>query len=182
MLICFSLNLTSTSWPIMVALVPPKCTLQLAGSWKKRGGQGREAHKFFIRGWPRCYTHLKSKGHTYFRRQLDIFSCVIMCQPKVCYVQFSRSFVSASLWPDGLQHTRHPCPSLTPRAYSNSCASNQCCHPPISSSAVPSPPALNLSQHQGLFKWVSSSHQVAKVLEFQLQHQSFKWSFKTDFL
>ena len=37
----------------------------------------------------------------------------------------------------------------------------------------PSPPALNLSQNQGLFKWVSSSHQVAKVLEFQLQHQSF---------
>ena len=36
----------------------------------------------------------------------------------------------------------------------------------------PSPPALNLSQHQGLFKWVSSLHQVAKVLEFQLQHQS----------
>ena len=37
-----------------------------------------------------------------------------------------------------------------------------------------SPPALNLSQHQGLFKWVSSSHQVAKVLEFQLQHHSFQ--------
>ena len=40
----------------------------------------------------------------------------------------------------------------------------------------PSPPVLNLSQHQGLFKWVSSLHQVAKVLEFQLQHQSFQWS------
>ena len=40
---------------------------------------------------------------------------------------------------------------------------------PLSS---PSPPALNLSQHQGLFQWVSSSHQVAKVLEFQLQHQT----------
>ena len=40
----------------------------------------------------------------------------------------------------------------------------------------PSSPALNLSQHQGLFKWVSSSHQVAKVLEFQLQHQSFQWT------
>ena len=39
-----------------------------------------------------------------------------------------------------------------------------------------SPPALNLSQHQGLFKWVSSLHQVAKVLEFQLQHQSFQWT------
>ena len=45
----------------------------------------------------------------------------------------------------------------------------------------PSPPAFNLSQHQGLFKWVSSSHQVAKVLEFQLQHQSFQWLFRTDF-
>ena len=46
----------------------------------------------------------------------------------------------------------------------------------------PSPPAFNLSQHQDLFKWVSSSHQVAKVLEFQLQHQSFQWIFRTDFL
>ena len=46
----------------------------------------------------------------------------------------------------------------------------------------PSPPALNLSQHQSLFKWVSSSHQVAKVLEFQLQHQSFQWTLRTDLL
>ena len=43
---------------------------------------------------------------------------------------------------------------------------------PLSS---PSPPAFNLSQHQCLFKWISSSHQVAKVLEFQLQHQPFQW-------
>ena len=50
---------------------------------------------------------------------------------------------------------------------------------PLSS---PSPPALNLSQHQGLFKWVSSSYQVAKVLEFQLQHQSFQWTLRTDLL
>ena len=50
---------------------------------------------------------------------------------------------------------------------------------PLSSS---SPPAFNLSQHQGLFKWVSSSHQVAKVLEFQLQHQSFQWTPRTDLL
>ena len=50
---------------------------------------------------------------------------------------------------------------------------------PLSS---PYPPAFNLSQHQGLFQWVSSSHQVAKVLEFQLQHQSFQWTFRTDFL
>ena len=50
---------------------------------------------------------------------------------------------------------------------------------PLSS---PSPPALNLSQHQGLFKWVSSSHWVAKVLVFQLQHQSFQWTPRTDLL
>ena len=50
---------------------------------------------------------------------------------------------------------------------------------PLSS---PSPPAFNLSQHQGPFKWVSSSHQVAKVLEFQLQHQSFQWTLRTDLL
>ena len=42
--------------------------------------------------------------------------------------------------------------------------------------------AFSLSQHQGLFKWVSSLHHVAKVLEFQLQHQSFQWTFRTDFL
>ena len=45
-----------------------------------------------------------------------------------------------------------------------------------------SPPVFNLSQQQGLCQWVSSSHQVAKVLEFQLHHQSFQWIFRTDFL
>ena len=50
---------------------------------------------------------------------------------------------------------------------------------PLSS---PFPPTLNLSKHQGLFRWVSSSHQVAKVLEFQLQHQFFQWIPRTDLL
>ena len=50
---------------------------------------------------------------------------------------------------------------------------------PLSS---PSPPAFNLPQHQDHFKWVSSLHQVAKVLELLLQHQSFQWIFKTDLL
>ena len=48
---------------------------------------------------------------------------------------------------------------------------------PLSS---PSPLAFSLSQHQGLFQWVSSSHQVAKILKFQLQHQSFQWIFRTE--
>ena len=50
---------------------------------------------------------------------------------------------------------------------------------PLSS---PSPPAFNLSQHQGLFQWVRSSHQVVKVLQFQLQHYSFQWIFRVDLL
>ena len=51
---------------------------------------------------------------------------------------------------------------------------------PSQSLSSPSPPAFNLSQHQDLFQWVSSSHQVAKILELQLQHQSFQWIFRTD--
>ena len=50
---------------------------------------------------------------------------------------------------------------------------------PLSS---PSPPAFSLSQHQALFQWVSSLYHVAKVLEFQLQHQPFQWIFRVDFL
>ena len=66
-------------------------------------------------------------------------------------VQFSRSVVSDSLWPHGLQHARLPCLSPTPRACSNSCQSSQWCHLTISPSVIPSPPAFSLSQHQGLF-------------------------------
>jgi len=99
--------------------------------------------------------------------------------------QFSCSVTSDSLSPHGLQHIRLPCPSPTPRACSNSCPSSQWCHPTTPSLLLlssPSPPAFNLSQHQGLLRGVSSTHQVAKELEFQLQHQSFKWIFRTDFL
>ena len=77
--------------------------------------------------------------------------------------------MSNSLQPHGMKHTRLPCPS-TPRACSNSCPSCWWPSHPLSS---PSPPAFNLSQHQGLFQWVSSSHQLAKVLD--LQNQSFQW-------
>ena len=96
-------------------------------------------------------------------------------------VQFiGRSVVSDSLWPHRLQHARPPCPSPTPRVYQTHIHwvsdAIQPSHPLLSTS----PPILNLFQHQGLFKWVSSSHQVAKVLEFQ--HQSFQWTPRTDLL
>ena len=91
-------------------------------------------------------------------------------------VQFSRSVVSDSLWPHESQHTRPPCPSPTPRAHSNPCPWSRWCHPAISSSVVPFSSCPQSSQHQGLFQWVNSSYEVAKILEFQLQRQSLQWT------
>ena len=71
-----------------------------------------------------------------------------------------------SLQPHGLQHTRLPCPSPTLRACSNWYPSSQWWHPTISSPVIPFPPGFNLSQHQGLFQWVSSLHHVAKYWSF----------------
>ena len=88
--------------------------------------------------------------------------------PVFSSVQFSHSVMSDSLRPHGLQHTRLPCPSPTPGTYSKSCPLHRWCHPTISSSVVPSPSAPSPSQHQSLFQWVNSSHEVAKVLEFKL--------------
>ena len=73
---------------------------------------------------------------------------------------------------------QHQLPELTQTPFHWVTDAIQPSHPLLS----PSPPAFNLSQHQGLFQWVSSLHQVAKVLEFQLQHQSFKSTPRTDFL
>ena len=97
-------------------------------------------------------------------------------------IQFSCSVVSNSLWPHGLQHTRPPCPSPTPGAYSDSHPSSWWCHPTISSchSLLPRPSVFFPASES--FQWVSSSQQVAKVSEFQLQHQSFQWIFTPDFL
>ena len=94
-------------------------------------------------------------------------------------VQFSCSVVSDCLQPHGVQHARLPCLSPPARVYWNSCPLNQWCIKPFHPLPSLSPPAFNLSQHQRLFKWVSSSHQVAKVLDFQLQHQSFHWTPRT---
>ena len=95
---------------------------------------------------------------------------------------FSVSVVSNSLWPHGLQHTRLPCSSLSLGVCPNSCPLSQCdAIQPSHPLSPPSFPAFSLSQHQGLFQWVISSHQLAKVLEFQLQHQSFQWIFRIDY-
>ena len=91
-------------------------------------------------------------------------SCPTLCDHRDCSMpvlpvncQFLELIQAHVLWISDAIQPSHPLPS-------------------------PSPPAFNLSQHQDLFKWVSSSHQVAKVLEFQLQHQSLQRIFRTDFL
>ena len=109
---------------------------------------------------------------------IDLHHCISLR----CSVQFSCSVVSNSLRPmnrstPGLP-VHHQLPKSTQTHVHWVGDVIQPSHP-LSS---PSPPAFNLSQYQGLFKWVSSLHQVAKILEFQLQHQSFQWIPRTDFL
>ena len=91
-------------------------------------------------------------------------SCPTLCDPMDCST------------PGLPVHHQFPKPTQT-HVHSVSDAIQQS-HPLLS----PSPPALNLSQHQGLFKCISSLREVAKVLEFQLQHQSFQRTPKTDLL
>ena len=86
-------------------------------------------------------------------------------------IQVSGSVMCNVLWPHGLQHARLPCPSPTPRDCSKSCPLSQQCHPTISSSVVPFSSRLQSFPASGSFLR-SSSHQVAKVLELQFQHQS----------
>ena len=111
--------------------------------------------------------------------------CFIFCF--MLLLLFSHSVMSSCLQTHGLQHSRLSCPSPSCGACSNSCPLSRRCHPTIHLLSSPSPPALNLSQHQGLFHWVGSLHQVAKVLELQFQNSpsneySGLISFRTDYL
>ena len=90
--------------------------------------------------------------------------------------------MSDSLCPCELQLARFPIPSPAPRVCSTHVHWVGDAMQPSQPLSCPSPTALNLSQHRGLFKWVSSSHHVVKVLEFEFHHQSFQWVFRTGFL
>ena len=101
----------------------------------------------------------------------------------ICSVQFSSATQSCPTLCDPMNHStpglpvHHQLPEFTQTHVHRVGDAIQPSHPLSSPS-----PAFNLSQHQGLFKWVSSLHQVAKVLEFQLQHQSFQWTPRTNLL
>ena len=90
--------------------------------------------------------------------------------------------MSDSLRPHGPQHTRLPSPSATPEVYSNSCPSSWWCHPTISSSVIPFSSCLQSLPASGSFSMSQFFASGGKVLEFQLQHQSVQWIFRTDFL
>ena len=97
-------------------------------------------------------------------------------------VQFSRSVVSDSLRPHESQHARPPCPSPTPEFTQTHVHRVGDAIQPSHPLSSPSPPAPNPSQHQSLFQRVNSSHEVAKVLEFQLSHHSFQRNPRADLL
>ena len=97
-------------------------------------------------------------------------------------VKFSHSVVSDSLWPHEPQYTRPPCPSPTPGVYPNSCPLSRWSHSSISSSVVTVSSCPQSFPALGSFQWVSSSHQLAKVLEFEFQHLSFQRTSRTDLL
>ena len=90
--------------------------------------------------------------------------------------------MSNSLWPHGLPQARLPYPSLSPEIRSNSRPLSRWCHPTISCSVSPFSSCPQSFPASGLFQRVSSLHQVAKVLELQLQHQAFQWISRVDFL
>ena len=128
-------------------------------------------------------TSNKSSGiHVYLK--FKICAPRLYCLSNIKSVQFSSVAQSCPTLCDTMNCSmpglpvHHQLPEFTQTHVHWVSDSIQPSHPPLS----PSPPACNLSQHQGLFKWVSSWHQVAQVLEFQLQHQSFQWTFRTDLL
>ena len=122
--------------------------------------------------------------HLWASIKADIRFCLLLCLLFFCLVQFSSVAQLCLILCDPMNHStpgllvHHQLPESTQTHVHWVSDAIQPSYP-LSS---PSPPDFNLSQHQSLFKWVSSSHQVAKVLEFQLQHQSSQWIFRTDFL
>ena len=141
----------------------------------KAKGRGKRDVRLFI---PH-HNHTPHISKSRVCRHLSIYS---LLPPIVSSVQFSRSVVSVSLQPHGLQHARLPCPSPTPGACSHSCLSSQWCHPTVSFSVVPFSSCLQSCPASGYFPVSQFFASGGQVLELQLQHQSFQWIFRTDFL
>ena len=126
--------------------------------WTEEPGrlQSRELQRFG-HNWETEHTYIINYSHTLFIQFSSVAqSCLTLCNP------MNHSTPGLPVY--------HPLPELTQTHVHWVGDAIQPSHPLL----FPSLPALNISQQQSLFKWVSSSHQVAKILEFQLQHQSFQ--------
>ena len=119
-------------------------------------------------------THSVPAGVALKQTLLELFGIMLLL--------FIRSVLSDSLQPHWLQHVRYSCPSPSPRPCSNSCPLSQWCHPTTSSSVVPFSSCLLRFPALRSVPMSRSLHQVDKVLQLQLQHQSFQWRFRVDFL
>ena len=120
-----------------------------------------------------------NKQHPYKRQSASQQCWIIFTSSSV---QFSHSVVPESLQPHGLQHTRFPCPLPTPGAYTNSHPLSQWCHPTISSSLVPFSFHFQSFLASGSFSMNQFFTSGGQSIGAQLQHQSFQWISRTDFL
>ena len=172
-----TLGLYTVSWRFP-SYSPDMCLAELSLNVVKPWGRGTEGPKnqsthLSCCSWDTRQLGLEKKRKARYKISLPMFM-FLSFSPNRWWVSitflllFSHSVMSDSLQPHGLQHVRLPCPSPSSRTCSNSCHWVSDAIQPSHPLSSPSPPALNLSQHEGLFQWVSSSHQVARVLELQL--------------
>ena len=150
-------------------------------------GESNASSKGSLRGLQQCGLILNlwgTKSPECFSTPPNL-SCLpntLPLSPLGTIIQFSCSVVSDSLRPHETQHARPPCLSPTPGLHPNPCPSSRWCHPAISSSVILFSSCPQSSPASGSFQMSQFLHQVAKVLEFQLQHQSFQWTLRTDLL
>ena len=114
-----------------------------------------------------------------YRLQHSMLPCYSPSHQLISVQSLSHAQLFETLWTEAWQAF---CPSPIPRACSNSCPSSWWCHPTILSSVVPFSSCLQSFPMSGSFEWVGSLHQVAKVLEFQLQHHSLQRNPRADLL
>ena len=109
--------------------------------------------------------------------KLNHYLLVWSLEPNFSSVQFSRSVVSDSLWRHGLKHARLPCPSPTPRVYSNSCPLSWWCHPTISSSVIPFSSRLQSFPVSRSFQMMNLIYLLAVLLLDYSYDTSVFWQF-----
>jgi len=146
--------------------------------WERSLGEGNGNPLFSISAWEIPWTEELGRLQSLKSQESDMInnSTATICMHVVVVVVPS-SVMPDSLWLHGLQHARLSCPSPSLTVHDHWISDAlQWSHPLLLSS----PYAFNLSQHQSLFQWIVSLDQVTKILE--LQHQSFQWIFRVDFL